>query len=81
MTREEMIQEYRDLCALQEERRKALDELYDRIKAIKEVQEFDQRWLNAIEERFDREFGCRSGNKNVRWHLHCYIANGEEVPE
>ena len=81
MNREHLIEEYKRLYASREERRNEIDVLRERIRLLNEVDEFDRRWMDSIEERFDGLYGCNSDNDNVKWHLHCYVERGEEVPE
>ena len=80
MEREYLIEEYKRLHTLREERRQEIETLRERIRVLTEVDEFDRRWMDSIEERFDGLYGCNF-NDNVQWHLHCYVERGEEVPE
>lgn len=81
MEREYLIEEYRRLFEKRQSLTEEIEDLAERIRALQAEREFDRRWLNAVEERFDSLYGCESEKDSIPWHLHVYIEKGMEVPE
>lgn len=82
MTREDLIREYKDMYEKRKSIAKELDALGDAIAELKAEYEREGRWMDAVSDRFDMLYGCRSNYPDkIPYHLHVYLDGGEEVPE
>ena len=82
MTREDLIREYTDLYEKRKGIRAAFAELEERMEDLRREFNKDTAWMEAISDRFDMLYGCRSNYPDkIPYHLHVYLDKGEEVPE
>lgn len=81
MERNDIIEEYRKVLHRRKSINEEIENLMEKVNDLKRERDRDQRWLEALEERFDAIYGCHSGNKNIPWRLHCYMDSDAEVPE